>query len=273
MRLYLIVALYVSCLLDVNPVNANSVIQFYSGNLSSVKALAQSEDKPLMIHFTASWCMPCEWMEKTTYQDPALVQFVNTHFVAVKLDLDEPDGTNAFSHYGGKVLPTVVLLDQKGNSPALHEAIQSGDELLGILEDYYKAHQLSLPVPNVQPSPQAVIFPKKSALVTETKPLPSTTPAERPVAEAAPEPSDALAALAPRDGSYYTIICGRFSDYEKAVRCVRQLERRQNQSVNLRARDGMFVVYLGTFRDWNAAQKYADKLHFVKTEIGVRERG
>jgi thioredoxin-related protein/YHS domain-containing protein len=50
---------------------------------------AAATGKPVLMEFTASWCVYCKRMEKTTFVDPAIVSSVNQQFVAVRIDADQ----------------------------------------------------------------------------------------------------------------------------------------------------------------------------------------
>lgn len=50
---------------------------------------AMAGNKPILMEFTAAWCVYCKRMEKTTFADPALAQRINNDFVAIRVDADE----------------------------------------------------------------------------------------------------------------------------------------------------------------------------------------
>ena len=50
---------------------------------------AAASGKPVLLEITAPWCMYCKRMEKTTFVDPSVVQYVNERFVAVRVDADQ----------------------------------------------------------------------------------------------------------------------------------------------------------------------------------------
>jgi uncharacterized protein YyaL (SSP411 family) len=53
---------------------------------------ARVEDKPILLDIGAAWCHWCHVMDRESYEDPAVAELVNRHFVAVKVDRDErPD--------------------------------------------------------------------------------------------------------------------------------------------------------------------------------------
>lgn len=74
-------------------------------------ALLEAEQKklPLLVHFYADWCMPCQRMEREVLTAPAVKEFVGSRFVAVKLNSDRhPD---LVRRYGVEMLPSDVVID------------------------------------------------------------------------------------------------------------------------------------------------------------------
>jgi hypothetical protein len=55
-------------------------------------ALAQSQDKPILLDIGAVWCHWCHVMDRESYENPQIAALINELFVAVKVDRDErPD--------------------------------------------------------------------------------------------------------------------------------------------------------------------------------------
>ena len=55
-------------------------------------ALAQAEDKPILLDIGAVWCHWCHVMDRESYESEATAKIINDHFIAVKVDRDErPD--------------------------------------------------------------------------------------------------------------------------------------------------------------------------------------
>ena len=79
-------------------------------------AKANTEGKPLMIDFGASWCTGCKELEDQTFPDKD-VRKEAQRFVALHVDAtdDEDPQVKALStKYGVKGLPTVIMIDNKG---------------------------------------------------------------------------------------------------------------------------------------------------------------
>ncbi|HYE25979.1 MAG TPA: thioredoxin domain-containing protein, partial [Clostridia bacterium] len=55
-------------------------------------ALAQQENKPILLDIGAVWCHWCHVMDRESYESPEIAEIVNRDFIAVKVDRDErPD--------------------------------------------------------------------------------------------------------------------------------------------------------------------------------------
>jgi uncharacterized protein YyaL (SSP411 family) len=55
-------------------------------------AAARASDRPVLLDIGAVWCHWCHVMDGESYEDPALAEFLNQHFICIKVDRDErPD--------------------------------------------------------------------------------------------------------------------------------------------------------------------------------------
>ena len=54
-----------------------------------VFARARAEDKPILLDIGAVWCHWCHVIDRESYENSAIAQIINQHFVAVKVDRDE----------------------------------------------------------------------------------------------------------------------------------------------------------------------------------------
>jgi len=84
-------------------------------------ALAQRENKPMLLDIGAVWCHWCHVMDRESYDDPEIAAIVNERFIAVKVDRDErPDidsryqaAVQAVSGQGGWPLTAFLTPDGK----------------------------------------------------------------------------------------------------------------------------------------------------------------
>lgn len=83
-------------------------------SLTTAKEIAAAEGKFIFVDFYANWCVPCKWMDETTYSDNKVIETLNSNFIPVKVNIDDFDGYNLKEEYDVKVLPTVLVMDQNG---------------------------------------------------------------------------------------------------------------------------------------------------------------
>jgi uncharacterized protein YyaL (SSP411 family) len=84
-------------------------------------AVAQRENKPILLDIGAVWCHWCHVMDRESYDSPEIAQIVNERFVAVKVDRDErPDidsryqvAVSSISGQGGWPLTAFLTPDGK----------------------------------------------------------------------------------------------------------------------------------------------------------------
>ena len=82
-------------------------------------ALAQSQDKPILLDIGAVWCHWCHVMDRESYEDAEIAEIINGHYIAVKVDRDErPDvdaryqaAVSAISGQGGWPLTAFLTPD------------------------------------------------------------------------------------------------------------------------------------------------------------------
>ena len=75
-------------------------------------ALAQQQQKPILLGFDARWCPTCKWMKQNVYPDPQVRQAAEA-FIPVMLDTDEHPRLTA--QYGVGPLPAYFVLKPDGS--------------------------------------------------------------------------------------------------------------------------------------------------------------
>lgn len=99
-------------------------------DLTQAKSEALKQKKKIYIHFTASWCMPCKWMDENTYNKPSIIQEIKENFIPIKINIEENEGKNFKTSFGVTILPTIMLTDHLAKPLAKVETSMSGDQLL-----------------------------------------------------------------------------------------------------------------------------------------------
>ncbi len=87
-------------------------------DLIDAQAEARSQDKLVLINFTADWCSPCRKMKQFVYSRDDVVELIGADFVPVKMDMTAPAPEDPQSYAAAEMqikgLPTLVAADPDG---------------------------------------------------------------------------------------------------------------------------------------------------------------
>lgn len=97
---------------------------------------AKQEQKPYFVDITADWCLPCQLMDETVFQDHLVKQFTAENYLAVQLDAQDFDALILKSSYKVTTLPTILFFDYTGKLIGKEEGLQTGTSFLEILKQY-----------------------------------------------------------------------------------------------------------------------------------------
>ncbi len=184
--------------------------------MEALRSLARAEDKLLLVHFDASWCQPCHWMERHAFADEALATFVHEHFVPVVLRADEKQTAELCRRYEVELLPTLLVLDPEGNLIGKYEETRNAASLMMELRVLLRKREA--------PS-RPYVFQNPRLMEPTARPQERDEylagAAEAPPAQATP-PKPTLPLLVAETSrlqpvSHYSIQLGVFSDYANAV--------------------------------------------------------
>ena len=72
----------------------------WNDDYPAVLQLAQQQQKPVLLAFSAGWCSSCQWMKKNVYPDPQVLQTAQA-FIPIMVDTDkEPDLVDRYNVTG-----------------------------------------------------------------------------------------------------------------------------------------------------------------------------
>ena len=100
-----------------------AVTHFPETSISSQKAIqwktynagmsaAKEAGKPVFLHFYAIWCAYCAKMEKESFQNDTIIDFLNENYISIRVDVDkQPDIAKEYSVFA---LPTTYFFSSTG---------------------------------------------------------------------------------------------------------------------------------------------------------------
>lgn len=95
--------------------------------------LGKVEKKKVFLHFYADWCAYCRKMAKDTFQDPAVITYLNENFIPIMVNTDKDQETAA--GYGVLGLPFTVFLTEIGEPIVSIPGYIPPDTLLPMLKE------------------------------------------------------------------------------------------------------------------------------------------
>lgn len=88
-------------------------IKFFNGTFDDAVAVANKENKVLMIDFYTDWCVWCKELDKKVYTDLEVSEFANQNFINLKIDAEKGNGIELAKLYKIIGYPTILFLNGK----------------------------------------------------------------------------------------------------------------------------------------------------------------
>jgi thiol:disulfide interchange protein DsbD len=99
------------------PPEPGSTVAWQKISITEARAQALTDAKPMLVDFTAQWCIACGELDKFTFSRPE-VAGETKRFVAIKIDMtddEDPIARQSSEGYAIRGLPTVLMFDSAGN--------------------------------------------------------------------------------------------------------------------------------------------------------------
>lgn len=237
--------LFIFCLVgSMQSVKANSSL-FQTLSIERAQERAANEQKLLLVHFSANWCMPSQWMNDNTFSDPKVQAYLQQHCLAIEVDVDLPEGHQEKEQFQINTLPTLLLFSASGRLLEKTEGITTAEDLLRILHKNNSPQNKwakrtapnGNPVAEIAPRPDFSHLDKPSFTLKKqevklqseqisTPNLPMPTVPSKPHASNSEDAP--VVQLNPKE---YGVEVAVLQDYGSVIRFVRNLERRFEQKV------------------------------------------
>ena len=88
----------------------------WADNYTTAQQQAADSGKPIIIYFTGQWCSPCRVMKRQVWADDEVTTSVNSQFIPVAIDVDNPDNAQVLGRYKVGGAPVTMITDRQGNA-------------------------------------------------------------------------------------------------------------------------------------------------------------
>ncbi|NND78084.1 MAG: thioredoxin family protein [Flavobacteriales bacterium] len=109
---------------------------FLKGEYKNILEQASKEEKAVLLHFGAEWCLPCKQMKRMTYPNSIVKGKLEEGYLAFEVDVDYFWGMDIAEEYGVSKYPTVVILNSNGKVREKHEGYLGPREMYRLLRNY-----------------------------------------------------------------------------------------------------------------------------------------
>ena len=95
-------------------VGAEAQVRFMTRSTDGVRRQAVEQNKLVFIDLFATWCPPCQMMEREVFSRSDVGAFMEQHFVCAKYDIDKTTGRELLKRYGNRRVPLYLIFNTEG---------------------------------------------------------------------------------------------------------------------------------------------------------------
>lgn len=96
---------------------------------------AAESDKPIILYFTGTWCVPCRIMKREVWADDQVTAQVNASFVPVMIDVDAPESEAIMQRYKVTGPPVTIVTDPQGEVLTWRTGGMGKSEFLQLMQE------------------------------------------------------------------------------------------------------------------------------------------
>ncbi len=119
------------------PLTLNAQVEFIEvetrEQMNAAQKKASDQMLMLFVDVYATWCGPCKMMDSEVYTDPSVADYMNSHYVSVRLDGESDYGRNYVAEQQLEGYPTMFIFSDEGERVSKVVGYTPPDELIATL--------------------------------------------------------------------------------------------------------------------------------------------
>ncbi len=132
-------------LLFIAPLTMNAQVEFIEvETLEQMKAAQKKASDGMLMLFVdvyATWCGPCKMMDSEVYTESAVTEYMNTHYLSVRMDGESDYGRIYASEQGLEGYPSMFIFSDEGERVSKIVGFTPAGELLANLKSVTEGHR------------------------------------------------------------------------------------------------------------------------------------
>jgi thioredoxin 1 len=113
-------------------------IKFFEGTWKEALKKSATENKPIFLDISTSWCGNCKKLKQNTFTDKKAGEYFNKNFINVELDAEQGEGKRLAQKFGVTGYPTLFLVDKNEQQLLTSEGYHDADDLINLITSAVK---------------------------------------------------------------------------------------------------------------------------------------
>ncbi len=135
-------------------------------DLNEARREAERLQRPIVCHFGAIWCAPCQKMERSVFNQAAVIDQLKATAICVKIDVDK--NPELVKRFGVDRFPTDIIIEPNGQRLMESTGYQSADDYIALVDR--ASRRYSDLVASRQTKPSATVVSKGDANPVKSDP-------------------------------------------------------------------------------------------------------